>query len=158
MEFQSFFVELGVWNWLIVGGLFLLLELLAPGIFLIWFGIAAIAVGLVAMTVDMAWQWQLVLFALFSLVTTFLGYTFLRPGEEISDRPLLNRRAQQLVGKSFVLAEDIRNGRGKVKIGDTEWRVEGPDAPAGARVKVVQADGALLLVEPERDSAAAGAA
>ena len=32
------------------------------------------------------------------------------------------------------------------RIDDTIWRVAGPDAPAGSRVKIVQADGASLTV------------
>lgn len=146
-EFQSFFVDLGVWNWLIAGGVLLILELLAPGIFLIWFGIAAITVGLLAIAIDFPWQLQIALFAGLSLVAAFIGYKYMRSGEQVSDRPLLNRRAEQLVGKSFVLDEAIENGRGKVKIGDSFWRVEGPDAPAGSSVTVTAADGTVLQVK-----------
>ena len=74
---------------------------------------------------------------------------FFRADDEQSERPLLNRRAQQHVGKSYLVADAIENGRGKVKIGDTLWRAEGPDAAQGARVKVTGADGATLMVEPE---------
>lgn len=144
----GFFAELGAWNWLILAGLFMALELMAPGIFLIWFGIAAALVGLLALAVDIAWPWQLVIFAALSLVTVFFVHRYLRPyGDGPSDRPLLNRRAQQHVGKFYVLAEAIENGRGKIRIGDSLWRVEGPDAREGARVKVTGADGTVLKVE-----------
>lgn len=146
-EFQSFFADLGVWNWLIAGGVFLIMELMAPGVFLIWFGVAAVTVGLVAMAIDISWQLQFAMFAALSLVAAFTAYKYMRPGEELSDRPLLNRRAEQLVGKSFVLAEAIKNGRGKVKIGDSLWRVEGPDAPEGSKVTVTQVDGTVLSVK-----------
>lgn len=141
--------ELGAWNWLILAGIFFVLELLAPGVFLVWFGIAAAIVGLVALVFDIAWQWQLVLFAILSVVAAIAARRFLRGGEALTDRPLLHRRAEQHVGRSYVLAEAIENGRGKVKIGDTFWRVEGPDAAAGQRVRVTGTDGAVLLVEPE---------
>ena len=129
-------------------GLFLALELLAPGIFLIWFGIAAGIVGALALLFDVPWQWQLILFAFLSLAAVFAARKFLRTADAQSDRPLLNRRAQQHVGKSYVVAESIENGRGKVKIGDTLWRAEGPDAAQGVSVKVMGADGATLMVEP----------
>lgn len=140
--------ELGEWNWLILAGVFLALELLAPGIFLIWFGIAAAIVGAIALSIDFAWQWQLVLFALLSLLTVFVAHKYLRFGDAVSDRPFLNRRAQQHVGKTFVLAEAIEHGRGKVKIGDSLWRVEGPDAPEGNSVTVTAVDGTVLQVTP----------
>ena len=38
-------------------------------------------------------------------------------------------------------------GSGRVRIDDTVWQVRGPDAPAGARVKVTGADGPVLKVE-----------
>ncbi len=148
-DISSIFVNLGAWNWLILAGLFFVLELLAPGIFLIWFGIAAGIVGALALLFDMAWQWQLMLFALLSLMAVVIARKFFRADDEQSERPLLNRRAQQHVGKSYLVVDAIENGRGKVKIGDTLWRVEGPDAAQGARVKVTSADGATLMVELE---------
>jgi hypothetical protein len=146
-EVSSIFVNLGAWNWLILAGLFFVLELLAPGIFLIWFGIAAGIVGAVALVFDVAWQWQLMLFAALSLAAVIAARKFLRTNDAQSTRPLLNRRAQQHVGKTYVVSDAIENGRGKVKIGDTLWRVEGPDAAQGARVKVTGADGTTLMVE-----------
>lgn len=147
-EVSSLFLELGAWNWLILAGLFFILEIMAPGIFLIWFGIAAGAVGSLALLTSITWQFQFVLFALLSLVAVVVARKFFRSDAEQSDRPLLNLRAQQHVGKSFVVAETIKNGRGKVKIGDTLWLVEGPDAAEGVSVKVTSVDGSTLTVEP----------
>lgn len=148
-DVSSLFVSLGAWNWLILAGLFFVLELLAPGIFLIWFGIAAAIVGTLALLFDVAWQWQLILFAVLSLAAVVAARKFLRADAAQSDQPLLNRRAQRHVGKYYVVAEPIVNGRGKVKIGDTLWLAEGSDAAQGARVKVTGADGSTLTVEPD---------
>ena len=60
--------------------------------------------------------------------------------------PFLNRRTAALIGREFTLEKPIIDGSGTVRIDDTVWRVAGPDAPAGSRVKVVQADGANLTV------------
>ncbi|MCB1922411.1 MAG: NfeD family protein, partial [Gammaproteobacteria bacterium] len=51
------------------------------------------------------------------------------------------------VGRVFVLETPIENGFGKVRVGDSLWRVEGPDAAAGSRVRVTSADGVVLVVE-----------
>jgi hypothetical protein len=52
----------------------------------------------------------------------------------------------QLVGRSFTLDQPISGGRGRLTIGDTIWMATGPDLPAGARVTVTGADGAVLIV------------
>jgi membrane protein implicated in regulation of membrane protease activity len=65
----------------------------------------------------------------------------------VTDQPDLNRRLAQHVGRVVVLEEAIVHGRGKARIGDTLWAVEGPEAPAGAHVRVTAAHGAVLVVE-----------
>ena len=69
------------------------------------------------------------------------------PAVSQSDQPNLNRPAAQLVGRVLILAEAIEGGRGKVRVGDTLWPVEGPDAPEGAEVRVTAANGTVLVVE-----------
>ncbi|MDA7947118.1 MAG: NfeD family protein [Hyphomicrobiaceae bacterium] len=148
-EVSSIFWALGPWNWLILGGLLLALELTAPGIFLIWFGMAAGLTGLIAMIFEISWQWQFVIFGVLSVAAVITARKYLRTGiGKEEGRPLLNRRAQQHVGKSYVVAEAIKNGVGKVRVGDTLWRAEGPDAKEGSNVTVTGADGTTLLVEP----------
>jgi len=147
-DVPSIVLGLGAWNWLILAALLLVLELAAPGIFLIWFGIAAGVVGGVALLSAITWQWQLVLFALLSLAVVVIARKFLPVDETTGGRPLLHRRAHQHIGKTYMVAEPLENGRGKIRIGDTLWRVEGPDAAKGARVTVTGADGVTLIVEP----------
>lgn len=147
-DISSVFLDLGAWNWLILAALFFALELAAPGIFLVWFGIAAAIVGGIALVFDVSWQVQFVLFAALAVVAVLVARKYLRTDDAAAERPLLNRRAQQHVGKVYVVADAIANGQGKVRIGDTLWRAEGPDAAEGARVKVTAADGATLIVEP----------
>ena len=71
---------------------------------------------------------------------------------EKSDKPLLNQRTEQFVGNSYVLSEAIINGRGKVKVGDTHWVVEGDDMPAGQSVRVTSAYSNVLTVEKKQSS------
>ena len=141
-------IELGPWVWMILAAILFVLELISPGIFFMWFGVAAAITGLIVFRYDMSWQWQLVSFAVLSLITVLLANRYLRQNPLASERPLLNERAVQLVGQSFELLDPIVDGRGSIKTGDTIWRVEGPELPVGARIKVVGADGTLLKVVP----------
>jgi membrane protein implicated in regulation of membrane protease activity len=141
-------VTLGPWIWLILAAALLVLEMLAPGIFLMWFGLAALVTGVLALRYEMAWQWQLIWFCCMSLVTVILVNRYLRRNPTETDAPLLNQRAAQLIGQTHELVDPIVNGRGSVHVGDTIWRVEGPALPKGAPVTVVGADGSVLKVKP----------
>lgn len=147
MEYPSIFVSLGAWNWLILGGLLIILELMVPGFFLIFFGLAAAVVGLVALAVEISWQVQCLLFAALSLGGVLFARKFWVHDSEASDNPLLNRRAAQYVGHSYTLEQAIKNGRGKIRIGDTLWTVEGPDLPADSQITVISAGTITLQVE-----------
>ena len=73
---------LGAWTWFIAGVLLLILEVLAPGTFFLWFGVAAIVTGIVAMIHDFGWQTELILFAVLAIVFVVVGRR--RPGREES--------------------------------------------------------------------------
>jgi inner membrane protein len=142
-------LSLGAWNWMILAAVLLTLELFAPGIFLMWFGLAAAATGLIVFRYDLVWEWQLVWFCGLSLAAVLLAARYLRQHPVTSERPLLNERAMQLIGQSFDLVDPIVNGRGSIKAGDTIWRVQGPELPKGMRIKVVGVDGTVLKVTQE---------
>jgi inner membrane protein len=144
---SEMFVTLGSWNWLIFGVLLMALELLAPGVFLFWLGLAALLVGLLSFAIDLSWQTQLLLFAVFAACAVPLWRRLALSGKAVSQsNPFLNKRADALIGRVFTLEKPIIDGSGTVRIDDTIWRVAGPDTPAGSRVKIVQADGASLTV------------
>jgi inner membrane protein len=144
---SEMFVTLGSWNWLIFGVLLMALELLAPGVFLFWLGLAALLVGLLSFAIDLSWQTQLLLFAVFAACAVPLWRRLALSGKAVSQsNPFLNKRADALIGRVFTLEKPIIDGSGTVRIDDTIWRVAGPDAPAGSRVRIVQADGASLTV------------
>ena len=144
------FATLGSWNWLIFGLILMALELLAPGIFLFWLGLAALLVGVVSFVLQPSWQLQLLLFAVFAAAAVPLWRRLARrDGDASSSNPFLNKRADALVGRVFTLEKPIVDGSGTVRIDDTIWRVAGPDTPAGSRVRIVRADGASLTVDAE---------
>ncbi|MCI0998981.1 MULTISPECIES: NfeD family protein [Ochrobactrum] len=147
----EFLSELGIWSWLVLGLVLLILEILAPGIFFIWFGLAALVTGgmafLLSSTSAFGWQVQLVVFLVLAVVFALAGRRFFGSKSENLDEPLLNRRGEQLVGQRTTLTEPINNGRGRIRINDTTWRVKGPDLPAGTEVRVVAFDAVTLEIE-----------
>ena len=84
------------------------------------------------------WNWMVLGFALLALACAFAGNRLMGGRRPESDQPLLNRRAEQFVGRVVTLAEPIRDGRGRLQLDDTVWRISGPDLPAGARVRVAK--------------------
>ncbi len=143
----SMFVTLGSWNWLIVGLLLMIIELLAPGVFMFWLGLAALLVGLLSSAIELSWQTQILLFAAFAAAAAPVWRRIARQGGGGGvSNPFLNKRADALVGRVFTLEKPIIDGVGAVRIDDTIWRITGPDMAAGNRVKVVRADGGLLTV------------
>lgn len=134
------------WHWWVIGLALLSLEMLLPTEYvLVWMGFSAIVTGVLAWVLPLNWQIELVLFGVLSIVSYFT-YRRLRPTIE-SDKPTLNRRGHSYVGRVFTLTEPIINGIGKVHVDDSQWRVSGPDTPAGSRVRVIEADGTTLKVE-----------
>lgn len=138
--------QLGAWSWMVGGLLLLGLEILAPGTFFLWFGVAAIVVGTIALVFDWAWQVQVVIFLVLSLVLVVIGRRYFAGWAKAAPEALVNDRAARLVGSTYVLAEPIVDGHGRVRVDDTTWRVTGPDLPSGQKVRVVGADGATLKV------------
>jgi membrane protein implicated in regulation of membrane protease activity len=137
------------YGWWLLALVLIAAEMLAPGYFLLWIGIAAGVMGLVTLVVPgLPGIAQAVLFGLLAIAACLVYWKFIRPvAEHRDDQPLLNRRGAQLVGQRFVLAEAIVNGRGRVKVGDSEWLAEGPDLPVGSEVVVVSVSGTTLRVE-----------
>lgn len=144
-------LELGPWIWWIAGLILLAAELVLPGVFLIWIGLAALATGILSLALWEAgyWTWhvQLLIFAVLAVVATFLGRRYLSKDDAGTDEPHLNDRAASLVGRIATLQEPIINGRGRIRLDDTSWPVNGPDLPAGTRVRVSTARGNELTVE-----------
>jgi membrane protein implicated in regulation of membrane protease activity len=136
------------WHWLALGFALLILEMLLPtGFVLLWVGVAAVVVGAVTWLVPgLGWALEFTLWGVLSVVSILLWRRLRKPPAP-SDRPLLNRRGDSYVGRTFTLTEPLVNGIGKLRVDDSQWRISGPDAPAGSQVRVVAADGATLRVE-----------
>ena len=138
------------WIWLIGGVLLLIMEVIAPGFFLVFIGAAAIATGLFTVLFDLGTAAQLALFVLYALVAVMLGKRAYANRTTDSSDPLLNDRAGRLVGKVVTVVSDVDDQNGRVRVGDSEWSARGGPAAAGTRVRITGVDGNCLTVEAER--------
>jgi hypothetical protein len=140
--------ELLFWHWWILAAILMVLEIVVPGVFLLWLGIAAAITGLIAYAVPgLAWQWEGLIFAVLSIVIVWAWRAYLKRHPTETELPTLNRRGEQYVGRRLTLDQPIVDGRGQIKVDDSTWRVEGADLPAGTHVIVKGVRGTILLVE-----------
>ena len=144
----DFLQHLSFWDWLALGTVLLILEVFGAGGYLLWMGIAAAAVGVIKFLVPpLGLEWQLLLFAVLSILTAVYWWKRQRTSPALSDQPFLNRRGHELIGRTFLVQQAIVDGRGKIKAGDSVWMAEGPDAEVGTAVRVVAQNGVVLTVE-----------
>jgi membrane protein implicated in regulation of membrane protease activity len=146
----SFLSGLQYWHWFIAALVLGILEVVLPGAIFVWFAVAAAVLGAVTFVLPvLPWQVQLILFGLLSFGAIAAWRRYRREHPETSDQPTLNRRGHQYEGKVLEIVDSIENGYGKARLGDSVWTVRGPDAPAGARVRVVGVENTVLVVERE---------
>lgn len=146
MDFLSVLTELTAWHWLALALVLAALELILPATVLIWFALGAGATaGLMWYAPDLSQGIQLLVFGVASLLGLFIGRGLLR--HDSTQEPELNQGSELLIGKIALVETPIVDGRGQVKVGDSVWTAIGPDAQAGARVRIVEAGSAVLTVE-----------
>ncbi|MBS0213724.1 MAG: NfeD family protein [Proteobacteria bacterium] len=135
-------------DWATAAVVLMVAEIVAPGAFMLWLGFAAAGVFLLVLAMpNLEPIWQAVAFGVLAIASVSLYWKVFRKQRVVSDQPLLNRRAQHLVGQVYPLETAIVNGRGRVQVGDAFWTVEGADAPTGARVRVIDVRDMTLQVE-----------
>lgn len=136
------------WVWIGIGLVLAALEMLVPGVYLIWLAVAAIITGVLTFGLDLGLPSQVIIFVSLSLIAAFSAKRLLREQPILSSDPLLNRRGSRLVGESAVVTQAFDGGTGRVRHGDSEWLARGPDVDIGTRVRITGSDGAILVVEP----------
>ncbi|MBD9435170.1 NfeD family protein [Pseudoxanthomonas sp. PXM03] len=135
-------------GWAAVALLLFAAETMAPGAFMLWMGFAAVVVFIGVLVVPgIPLLAQVAAFVVLSFVSIQIYRTWFRGKGRQSDKPLLNRRAEQLVGTVTVLDQAIVGERGRIRIDDAFWAVEGPDLPVGTRVRVIAVNGMTLKVQ-----------
>jgi len=140
--------QIDFWHWWVLGVALIILEVFSPGVFFLWMGIAAGIVGIVVWLVpDLSWEYQILIFAITSVASIAVGRAYLLSNPIETDQPLLNRRGEQYLNRTFTLEVPVVNGVGKIHVDDSTWKISGEDCDVGTRVKVTGVDGVVLRVE-----------
>ena len=145
---RSFLTTMVWWQWIVFAVVLAALETIMPGAVAIWFAASAAFIGLLLIVIPIPWQWQWIGFAVLGIVAMLLYLNYRKKNPEKDEQPALNQRGVQYIGSEFVLVEAIEQGSGKARVGDSVWKVAGPELPAGARVRVTGVNGAVLTVIP----------
>lgn len=136
------------WHWWIIAIVLLILEIFTLGAFFMWMSAAAVVTGIVLLIApDLSWQTQFIIFALTSIIAIIAGKMWFKRNPIDTEMPSLNSREDELIGRVFEVEQAIINGSGRVKVGESTWKVNGPDCKIGASVRVVSVNGAVLTVE-----------
>jgi len=139
--------QLVFWHWFALAAFLGIVDVILGANFLfIWCGLVAVLVGILKWIIPlMRWEYQLLLFGLGVLASLLAWRQYL--SQACQTQTSLNRRMQQYIGQQFLLKEPISNGRGKIKIGDTLWQVQGDAMPKGTAVVVTGVAGIAFTVE-----------
>jgi inner membrane protein len=142
--------------WLLAALMLTIAEVVAPGIFLIFFALGAVAAAVPARLFGVGdLVWQLAIFVAATVAILLAGHSFYshfiahRAAEGIGRGPL---------GEPGIVEEPIVDGRGKVRVRDTSWLATGPDLAKGTPIVVVgRPEGTLLEVAPRHHATPGGA-
>lgn len=136
--------------WFLIGLGLLLLELVLPGLVILFFGLGAWITALVCAITDINLNWQILIF----LVASLLGLVLLRKylkkrffskrDEEIQDQ------LEEFIGREAKAIDEFKNGTGKVEFKGTRWTAHS-DAPVskGQWVTIQSKDSLTLNVKPK---------
>ena len=141
-------LEIVFWYWWVLAVFLLGIEILAPGFFFLWLSLSGFIVGTVLLIIPLtSLEIQLLIFATLSIVSILVWRRYGIQHRPETDHPLLNKRGAQYIGRTFSLIEPIENGRGKIKVDDSIWTVQGEDCPLETKVEVVAVKGTLFDVK-----------
>ena len=141
----EFLEALEFWHWLVFGVALAIIEVFAPGAFFLWLGISAAVVGSILWLIPgMSWELQVLIFAILSFASVVVARRYLKAHPLETDLPNLNQRGQQYVGRVFTLTAPVVNGRGKIQVDDSTWKITCEDCEAGTKVRINGVDGVVL--------------
>jgi hypothetical protein len=135
------------WWWMIGGVLLLIAEVLAPGFFLLFVGLAAMVTGLFVLLFGFGLAPALALFAIYTALAVYVGRKVYANRPVASSARNLNDRSAQLIGRSAVAVSAIDEHGGRVRLGDGEWSARGAAVQPGERVEIIGVEGNCLIVE-----------
>jgi len=131
------------WNWLILGLIFITIELFAWSVFFLWMGLSSLIVGILMYFFPaLDWRIQLVIFASLSIIGIYLARRLFATTNENN---ALNNRASIHIGNIYKVAE-VSDNYAKVYVDDSLWLAKGCEMHVGQQVKVIDTQSATLIV------------
>jgi membrane protein implicated in regulation of membrane protease activity len=135
------------WLWLIAAAALGIAEILIPGVFLMWIGLAALITGMATLLLPLSVAVQLLVFAVTAVASIYIGRKLLLRNPIASADPLLNDRGARLIGEIVTAVTPVDASQGRVKVADGVWSARGATAAIGDRLRVVGIERGVLLVE-----------
>ncbi len=140
------------WIWMYIGAGMMLLELLAPGFVIFFFGLAAASVGLCRfwLGATLTPAWQMIAFSVFSILYLAVLRRWLKNifsgVKSVSD----DNFDSDYIGRIGKVTTEIKPPlTGRVMIGDAEWTAQSDGAiAAGCEVRVVAQKNLTMIVTP----------
>lgn len=147
MEAFNFYGVIGEWGWFIAAAILIGFEILAPGVFFLFFAFAAFIVAGIAWAFDIGWQYEVLIFALVGFLSMYAGRKYFKTNQVVHEDHPINDPMVAFIGDVVTLQTAIENGNGKAKVKDSVWTVLGDDAEAGAKVKIIGKKDQKFIVE-----------
>ena len=145
---SEFFSNIQFWHWWVLAIACIVLEVFAPGAVFIWFGASAAVVGLILLALpELTWQMQLIIFSVLSVLSIVGWHMYRKKVPEEDHHPTLNKRGEELIGRTVTLTEPIVNNFGKIRVDDTMWKIQGEDVASGNKVQITAIEGTTLIVK-----------
>ena len=139
------------WLWVYAGAALMLLELIAPGFVLCFFGLSAATVGVLKFALGEAFTptWQLAAFSVFSVFYIVILRRYLKRvfvGGKVETKTDFDNESVGRTGK--LTAAILPPLTGRVMLGDSEWTAESErPIEVGADVRVVAQQNLTMKVE-----------
>lgn len=153
MSLLGFLDGISPWWWIAFAVALGAVEMLTFTFYLLWLSLAAVGTGIIlALAPDMAGTTQLGIFAVLSLVTVVAGRWWQTKRQMTpSDSPGLNRRSEQVIGRTGKALEDFDLLEGIVVIDGVRWkaRLTTGTARADHPLSIIDADGMILICEAQ---------
>jgi membrane protein implicated in regulation of membrane protease activity len=145
--------EIQYWHWVILGVLLVLGELALTTFFVLWFGVAAIVVGVILFFAPaLSLSWQILIWTVLSTLLAAVWFKYLKPLSIDRTKAGLSREA--IVGEvGQVISVPVENRRGRMRfpapiLGNDEWQIISNESLSeGDRVRVKDVSGNSLVVE-----------
>jgi len=133
--------------WIVAGLVLLGMEIMCPGVFMMWLGIAGILAGLIVWQLDWGFAGQVSVFAVLAVGALAVGIRLRPRAKQTLNTQIAGLTGRQATALSF-------NGReGRVRLGDSDWSARVATGAAipepGAHLRVDGVDGTILVVRPD---------